>query len=42
MIYEKIKVTEIQNELTDYAIAKYKEREMKKIDENLDEYVKSV
>lgn len=37
LIYEKIKVTEIQKELTDYAIAKYKEREMKKIDENLDE-----
>lgn len=42
LIYEKIKVTEIQKELTDYAIAKYKEREMKKIDENLDEYIKSV
>jgi hypothetical protein len=42
LIYEKIKVTEIQKDLTDYAIAKYKEREMKKIDENLDEYIKSV
>ena len=42
LIYEKIKVTEIQKELTDYAVAKYKEREMKKIDENLDEYIKSV
>lgn len=42
LIYEKIKVTEIQKELTDYAIAKYKEREMKKIDKNLDEYIKSV
>jgi hypothetical protein len=39
IIYEKIKVTEIQKELTDYAVQKYKEREMKKIDENLDSYI---
>lgn len=42
LIFEKIKVTEIQKELTDYAVQKYKEREMKKIDENLDSYIKSI
>lgn len=42
MIYEKRKVTEIQKELSDYAIEKYKEREKKKIDDNLDEYIKTI
>jgi len=42
IIYEKMKVTEIQKELTEYAIAKYKEREKKKIDENLDEFIKKI
>ena len=42
LIYEKIKVTEIQNELTNYAIEQYKIREMKKIDENIDDYIKSM
>ncbi|UGS19875.1 DUF4407 domain-containing protein [Flavobacterium cyclinae] len=42
LIYEKIKVTEIQKELTDYAVQKYKEREMKKIDENLDTYISTI
>lgn len=42
MIFEKIKVTEIQKELTEYAIAKYKEREKEKIDANLDEYIKKI
>lgn len=42
IIFEKIKVTEIQKELTEYAIKKYKEREQKKIDENLDEYINSI
>lgn len=42
MIYEKRKVTEIQKELTDYAIEKYKEREKKKIDDNLDEFIKTI
>jgi hypothetical protein len=42
LVYEKIKVTEIQKELTDYAIEQYKKREEKKIDENLDEYIKSI
>lgn len=42
LIYEKMKVTEIQKELTDYAIEQYKKREMEKIDNNLDEYIKNV
>lgn len=39
MVYEKIKLSEIQRELTDYAVQKYKDREMKKIDENLEQYI---
>jgi hypothetical protein len=42
IIFEKAKVTEIQKELTEYAIAKYKEREKEKIDANLDEYIKKI
>lgn len=42
MIYEKKTVTEIQKELTDYAIEKYKEREKKKIDDNLDDFIKTI
>ena len=42
MIYEKIKLTDIQKELTDYAIEKYKQKEKKKIDENLDGYIKGL
>jgi hypothetical protein len=42
IIFEKIKVTEIQKELTEYAIAKYKEKEKEKIDANLDEYIKKI
>ena len=42
MIFEKMKVTEIQKELTEYAIAKYKEKEKEKIDANLDEYIKKI
>lgn len=42
MIYEKIKLTEIQKELTDYAMLKYKEREMHKIDNNLDNYIQPI
>ena len=42
LIYEKMMVTNIQKELTDYAVQKYKEREMKKIDENLDTYIKTI
>lgn len=42
MIYEKIKVTEIQKELTEYAVAQYKEREKRNIDENLDQYITNV
>ena len=32
MIYEKMKITEIQKELTDYAIEKYKAKEKEKND----------
>jgi hypothetical protein len=42
LIFERIEVTKIQRELTEYAVQKYKEREMKKIDENLDEYIKTI
>ena len=42
MIYEKIKVTEIQKELTEYAVAQYKEREKRNIDENLDQYITNI
>jgi hypothetical protein len=42
LMYEKVKLTEIQKELTDYAISKYKEQEMKKIDENLENYIKPI
>ena len=42
LMFEKMKVSEIQRELTDYAVQKYKEREQKKIDENLDEYIKNI
>ncbi len=42
MIYEKIVTTNIQKELTAYAIEKYKEREKSKIDENLDDYIKNM
>lgn len=42
IIFEKRMVTNIQKELTKYAITKYKEREMKKIDSNLDNYIKSI
>ncbi len=41
-IFEKIMVTEIQKELTEYAVNKYKEREMKRIDANLDEYINKI
>jgi hypothetical protein len=42
IIFEKMKVTEIQKELTEYAIAKYKEKEKEKIDANLDEYIRKI
>lgn len=40
LMYEKSKLSQIQKELTDYALEKYKERERKNIDENLDEYIR--
>ncbi|MEQ3661654.1 MAG: DUF4407 domain-containing protein [Flavobacterium sp.] len=42
LMYEKIELTKIQKELTDYAILKYKEREMQNIDNNLDNYIKPI
>lgn len=42
LLYEKIKLSEIQKELTNYALEKYKQREKQKIDDNLDDYVKSI
>jgi hypothetical protein len=42
MMYEKIKVTEIQKELTDYAVTQYKEREKRNIDKNLDQYIMNI
>jgi hypothetical protein len=42
MVYEKIKLTDIQKELTDYAIEQYKAGEKRKIDENLGDYIKSI
>ena len=42
IIFEKKMVTNIQKELTKYAVTKYKEREKKKIDDNLDDYIKSI
>ena len=42
LIFERIELKKIQRELTEYAVQKYKEREMKKIDENLDEYIKTI
>jgi hypothetical protein len=42
LTFEKIKVTEIQKELTEYAIAKYKEKEKEKIDANLEDYIQKI
>ena len=42
IIFEKKMVTNIQKELTKYAVQKYKEREMKKIDNDIDGYIKSI
>src|SRR6218665_543005 len=42
IIFEKKMLTNIQKELTKYAVTKYKEREMKKIDENIDGYIKTI
>lgn len=37
--FEKIKIAEIQKELTDYAVEKYKKKEKLKIDENPEKYI---
>jgi hypothetical protein len=42
IIFEKKMVTNIQKELTKYALTKYNEREKKKIDDNLDDYIKNI
>jgi hypothetical protein len=42
LIFEKKKVTEIQNELTEYAVNLYKERERGRIENNLDDYIKKL
>jgi hypothetical protein len=42
LIFEKIKLTEIQKELATYAVDKYKDKEKQKIDTNLDSYIKSI
>ncbi len=39
LMYEKSKLSQIQKELTDYALQKYKEREQENIDANLDLYI---
>ena len=42
MIFEKMSVTDIQKELTKYAVEQYKQREKNKIDANLDDYIKNM
>lgn len=42
LIFEKVKIAEIQKELTDYAVEKYKEREKQKIDENPEKYIQEI
>lgn len=42
IIFEKIKESEIQKELTDYAINKFKEQEKLKIDENPNVYIQNI
>lgn len=42
IIFEKKMLTNIQKELTKYAVTRYKEQEKKKIDDNLDDYIKGI
>lgn len=42
LVHETAKLTEIQKELTEYALQKYKEKEQAKIDDNLDDYIKNI
>lgn len=42
IIFEKKMVTNIQKELTKYAVTKYNERERQKIDQNLEHYIKNI
>ena len=41
-IFEKLKISRIQKELTEYALELYKQREKEKINENLDEYIQKM
>lgn len=42
LAHEKIKLSEIQQELTDYAVEQYKLREKQHIDNNLDDYIQKL
>jgi len=41
-MFEKLKISRIQKELTEYALELYKQREKEKINENLDEYIQKL
>ncbi len=41
-MYEKLKISRIQKELTEYALELYKQREKEKINENLDDYIQKM
>ena len=41
-MFEKLKISRIQKELTEYALELYKQRENEKINENLDEYIQKM
>ena len=41
-MYEKLKISRIQKELTNYALAKYKQKEQEKIDQNLEDYIQKM
>ena len=41
-MFEKLKISRIQKELTEYALELYKQREKEKINENLDEYIQKM
>ena len=41
-MYEKLKISRIQKELTNYALAKYKQKEQEKIDQNLEDYIQKL
>ncbi len=41
-MFEKLKISRIQKELTEYALELYKQREKEKINENLDDYIQKM